>query len=389
MSQRKTRIVVDMQFGSTGKGLIAGYMAEEYPCDTVVSAWGPNAGHTYIDSQGRKFIHTMLPNGIVSPDLERILLGPGSVINADALAKELINAEATLGVKFLDRLFIHQNAAIVTDHHRANEEKFVRVGSTMKGTAEAAIEKLRRDPEGRATAGQNRQALGYGLADRVVSADVYDAEMDKGRMIQAEGAQGFSLGVNQRFYPFATSRECTTAQVISDCGIPMADNEIQPVGTIRTYPIRVANRFADECMMPADGSAFGVGALTPACGHRATHMIHTAMHPKGHTFAPRQIGTSGPCYSDQTEITFESIGQPVEMTTVTKLPRRIFTFSEMQFRAALRANGPRFIFLNFLNYIPVLEHHDWIGRVARIANEYGARLQFLGTGATHHDIEEI
>ena len=47
-------IVIDLQYGSTGKGLIVGFLAEEHKYDTVVTAWAPNAGHTYINRDGRK-----------------------------------------------------------------------------------------------------------------------------------------------------------------------------------------------------------------------------------------------------------------------------------------------------------------------------------------------
>ena len=85
-------MILDLQFGSTGKGLLAGYLAKMRSPDVVVTAWGPNAGHTYIDSDGRHFIHRMLANGIVSPNLKAVLIGPGSVIDLDALEQESIRA---------------------------------------------------------------------------------------------------------------------------------------------------------------------------------------------------------------------------------------------------------------------------------------------------------
>lgn len=386
MPKREARVIVDLQFGSTGKGLIAGYLAETSPCDTVVAAWRPNAGHTYINDNGQKFIHTMLPNGVVSPALERILIGPEAAINPDALAKELIEAEALLGVSLIDRLFIHANAAVVTDRHREDERKFVRIGSTMKGSAEAVIEKMRRDPDGRATVGQNRPALGFKVADRVVSADTYDRELDKGRIIQVEGAQGFSLGVNQRFYPHATSRECTAAQVLSDCAIPRSFMDVKVVGALRTYPIRVANRFADDCEAIVGGVK---------CGHRATHVNHSSMYGGpvsglyAHGFQPRQIGTSGPFYPDQEEITFESIGQKTELTTVTKLPRRLFTFSEIQIADAVRASSPDMLFLNFMNYLPEEEWPRFTLRVSNIShNAGGGNVRWIGTGPAVGDVRE-
>lgn len=381
MPKREARVIVDLQFGSTGKGLIAGYLAETSPCDTVVAAWRPNAGHTYINDDGQKFIHTMLPNGVVSPALERILIGPEAAINPDALAKELVEAEAKLGTNLIDRLFIHANAAVVQDRHREDEKRFVKVGSTMKGSAEAVIEKMRRDPDGRATVGQNRQALGYKVADRIVTADAYDRELDKGRVIQVEGAQGFSLGVNQRFYPYATSRECTATQVLSDCAIPRSFVDVKVIGALRTYPIRVANRFADDCVYGRDGAR---------CGARATHPIHDYAHQlAGHAFEPRQIGTSGPFYPDQEEITFESIGQKTELTTVTKLPRRLFTFSEIQLADAVRASSPDYLFLNFMNYLPEEQWLRFTTRVSEISHfAGGGNVRWIGTGPAVGDVRE-
>ena len=42
----KIKIVVDLQYGSTGKGLIVGKIAEDEAHDSVFTAWAPNAGHT-------------------------------------------------------------------------------------------------------------------------------------------------------------------------------------------------------------------------------------------------------------------------------------------------------------------------------------------------------
>ena len=46
-------IITDLQFGSTGKGAFAGKLAAHgIRPDTVLTAWGPNAGHTFIDANG-------------------------------------------------------------------------------------------------------------------------------------------------------------------------------------------------------------------------------------------------------------------------------------------------------------------------------------------------
>ena len=88
-SNKKAIIVVDAQFGSTGKGLIAGYLAERDQPDVVMTAWSANAGHTYINAEGRKFVHCMLANGIVSPALTHVLVGPGSQMDWDLFLTEV------------------------------------------------------------------------------------------------------------------------------------------------------------------------------------------------------------------------------------------------------------------------------------------------------------
>lgn len=306
-------IIVDLQYGSTGKGLLAGCLAEKHQYDTIVTAWAPNAGHTYINADGVKFINTAIPNGIVSMGLRRILLGPGSVINPSTLLDEIEKY-----APWLDEvdILIHESAAIVTQEHRDEEAGgMFKIGSTMKGVGAAMIEKIRRDPSSNIIA---RDALvSTPLEGLVVSAYEYNKALDKGERVLLEGAQGFSLSINQGFYPFTTSRDCTTHQLLSDCAIPRHMAQAAKVyGSARTYPIRVANRFKDDVM----------------------------------------VGTSGPCYDDQREIEWSYLGMDPELTTVTQLPRRIFTYSHDQMVDAVRMNGVDEVFLNFVNYIEREDH---------------------------------
>jgi len=340
-------IITDLQYGSTGKGLLAGYLAEKHAYDTIAIAWSPNAGHTYIDSNGKKFVNCALPNGIVSPNLRRILIGPGSVIDIDNLWNELNDY-----IEYLDgvQIFIHENAAVVSAGHRlAESESMFKIGSTMKGVGAAVIEKIKRDPDASIIA---RDVLvGTPLEALLASADDYNSALDSANKLLLEGAQGFSLSINQGFYPYTTSRDCTTHQLLSDCAIPRAfaqSRNTRVYGCARTYPIRVANRYKD-----------GV-----------------------------QVGTSGPCYDDQREIEWSQLGMEPELTTVTQLPRRIFTFSPQQIADAVRMNGVDEVFLNFVNYIErdedenALRLHDY----ERIISNTGAELTMLGWGASHNDV---
>lgn len=347
LTHRHINLILDLQFGSTGKGLIAGYLAERDNPDTIVTAWAANAGHTYIDGNGRKFVHTMLANGIVSKNLRRVLLGPGSVIDPDNLLKEIESCRDLLaGVEIL----CHANAAIITQRHRDEEAgPMTKIGSTKKGCGAAAIQRIRRDPADMNTASAMLPLHPVSAYVRVVSPDQYAKELDAGWIIQVEGAQGYSLSMYHGFYPYCTSRDVSTAQVLADCAIPVSwrFGAVNVIGTARTFPIRVANRFDEQ---------------------------------------GKQVGWSGPAYDDQQEIKFEDIGQEVELTTVTKLPRRIFTFSEKQIREAIRQNGVNEVFLNFANYCnDVAELIQIINKIERA----GGNVRYLGHGPTVNDVCEL
>lgn len=347
-------LIIDLQFGSTGKGLIAGYLAKKNCPDTLITAWAANAGHTFIDSNGAKYVHTMLANGVVSPDLQRVMIGPGSIIDPVNLRAE-IDAAARMIPGFLDvALLIHPNAAVITQRHRDEEAgPMTKIGSTKKGCGAAAIHRIRRDPDDANTAALNGKPHALleevGLGGNVLlSPGHWHDAMGRARRVQIEGAQGYSLSMYHGFYPYTTSRDVSTAQVLADCGIPFKQaKNLRVVGTARTYPIRVANRY-DE---------------------------------KGN-----QIGWSGPCYNDQIETTFEAIGQPTELTTVTKLPRRIFTFSMEQLSEAVRVCGVDSLFLNFANYMDADQLESLL---RRIHAAHPGLLQYVGTGPTVSDIMEV
>lgn len=354
MKPSQVTIICDLQFGSTGKGLIAGYLAKRNSPDVLVTSWMPNAGHTYIDSSGKKYVHTMLANGIVSKNLEYVLLGPGSVIDLPSLFREIKLAGLPDHVKIL----IHPAAPIVHDRHRQEEStgSMVAIGSTRKGSGAALMEKIRRDKNVNTIAQQTAELIAESAKENgcsnvtVTSHEKYERILDEAYKIQVEGAQGFSLGMNSGFWPYTTSRECTPAQIASDCLIPLSWIT-DVIGTVRTYPIRVANRFDDQGNM---------------------------------------VGWSGPCYPDQDEITWDEINQRPEFTTVTKLPRRIFTFSQMQISEALRRVEPTALFLNFVNYISPDDLRQLRKKIDDTAACHGCGgVRYLGYGPTDSDVVDL
>ena len=342
----KVDVIVDLQFGSTGKGLIAGVMAKKFRYDTVMNANMPNAGHTFIDRHKREWIHKVLPNGIVSPNLKRIMLGAGSIFDTKRLEIEIQNSYDILaGCEIL----IHPNAVVLNEHHKDMEQNTLQsISSTMQGSSTAMTDKIRRqEPYPTAWANGNYQQIEainkyFTQVDIVIcSHDNWNIAIAESEQILLEGAQGFSLGINERFYPFCTSRDCTPARFMADCGVPLTMLR-RVVGTARLHPIRVGNT---------------------------------------------KTGYSGDGYPDQRELTWEELGVKPETTTVTGRVRRVFTFSEYQIRDAIFRCQPDWVFLNFCNYDPnaadIIKSN--INALMQMFGK-GGNVQFTGWGPTEDDV---
>jgi adenylosuccinate synthase len=337
----KIDLIVDLQYGSTGKGLLAGYLAETSKHDGVITCNMPNAGHTYIDSKGNKMIHKVLPSGIVSPNLRSVFIGPGAVFDPKRLEIEVIEAKK---MGYLDEvpIFIHGNAMVLRDDHRhAEQMNMSKISSTMQGSAIASMEKMARNVEDICIAHSVYTPGGY-KGIYVVDNDTWIYHVSQINNMLAEGSQGFSLGINQRFYPYCTSRECTPHRMMSDMGLPCIKAEVW--GTLRTYPIRVGNT---------------------------------------------EDGHSGDHYSDQREITWGDLGQTPELTTVTQRVRRIFTFSKKQLSESLWHCRPDHLFLNFCNYMDPTSLGALTDNIDRIAAIYGTGIRLTGVGATFHDVRQF
>src|ERR1051326_8872316 len=100
-------IVVGTNWGDEGKGRMVDYLAQD--ADVVVRyQGGNNAGHTIVNDRGLFKLH-LVPSGIFNPRAVNIL-GPGMVINIEALDHELRELQAqgidTSTIKVSDRATI-------------------------------------------------------------------------------------------------------------------------------------------------------------------------------------------------------------------------------------------------------------------------------------------
>lgn len=328
---KKCHFIVDGAYGSTGKGALAAVIARagRHKIEVYATNAGPNSGHT-ARIGATTIVTTQMPVGAA---VARILPGPrfDAYLTAGAIIRPTMLQKEVEEFGVVPT--IHPCAAIIEDRHIEQEQSngSARVAGTAKGVGAALADKVNR--EGNLW---GRQESWYG----------YSGVMDlTDRCVLHESAQGFSLGVNDaRFAPNTTSRECTVQQAISDARIPLS--QVAKVAmTTRTFAIRVGN--TDK-------------------------------------------GYSGSHYEDQHETSWAELGQPEELTTVTKRVRRVFTWSWMQFIEAIRCNEPDLININFLDYLPKDDREIFVRHVkevyARTLCHKTAPVIFCGFGA---DIEQM
>jgi adenylosuccinate synthase len=322
----KADVVVDLQFGSTGKGLFCGYLADSRDYDTVISSNMPNAGHTYINADGQKWMFKVLPSSAVGQSVKTVLLGPGAIFSIRRLAEEMVHLRKD------QTLRIHPNSVILAEDHAVKERKRLNhISSTTQGSAAAMIEKIWRS--GKAPIA--KVALkGTRFENYVCSHDEWRLRLSLADDILVEGSQGYSLGINTQFYPYTTSRDCTPAAFLAASGVPLAMHR-ETYGVCRTLPIRVG-------------------------------------------------GPSGDYYPDQDEITWDDVGVPLERTTVTNKIRRVFTYSKTQIEEAIWNCNPDHIFVNFANYVDDAYMHQIVAHIDSMSN-----VKWIGIGPTYNDVGEV
>jgi adenylosuccinate synthase len=298
-------VLMDGQFGSTGKGLLAsliGFAAEGIVTKITTNA-GPNSGHTgNIPGTDKMVMTQQIPVATVVArecfgyDIPTYLNG-GAIIEEYKLRQEITGFD-------LAKVCIHPCAAVIQPHHVEQDQLTVRgIAGTGKGVGPALAAKVLRQ--------EGKQPKMNVVDDLLATYGVAEWDWTKD-VVFVETAQGFSLGVNEhRFYPNTTSRECSVQQAVADARIPV--QRVKGVAMcLRTFPIRVGST----------------------------------------------ENSSGGHYPDQRETSWDELGLPAELTSVTKRVRRVFTWSRIQFKEAVAANEPDILFLNFMNYLETQEEQD-------------------------------
>lgn len=346
----KASVMFDGQFGSTGKGLAGAWIGEHNVVDWCTTNASANAGHTSI-IDGKPVVLFHIPSSFLTArelGFCRIYINSGAIVDLDVLEREIIE----LGIN-QSQIFVDPNAAIIlpedTEAERARGSSATKIASTQKGVGASLARKIARS-------GPN---LGQFIKDtyrRVpfqVATVSLNHEMKQNKAaVLVEVPQGFSLSLGASgFYPYTTSRDCTLQQGMSDAGIHPALFH-KSMAVCRTYPIRVGNIRDEE--------------------------------------SGKQLGFSGGVYPDQTETSWDAIGQPEERTTVTKRVRRVFNWSNKQYEAMVRRSLPDVVFLNFANYCSRTKIDSIVSSMLQIERQCGIQpLHYYGYGAASADISEF
>ena len=314
-------VIVGGQYGSEGKGKVALAVARRTGATVAVRVGGSNAGHTAYDEDGVRHVFRHLPTAVLLSETICVL-GPGSLIDPEVLCCEV----ERLGLS-AERLIIDPLASVITKTCKQRECDSglgERIGSTLTGTGEALIDRLRRSP----TASLARSDPHLARFTSTPVRNFLRQRLLAGERVVIEGTQGFGLSnLQSPYYPFATSRDTTASAFVSEAAISPLDVD-EVVLVIRTFPIRVGGNS---------------GPL------------------------PREIGW---------DALARRASKPglLERTTVTNRPRRVAEFDPEIVRSAIAANAPTSVVLNHVDYLG----EQWEKSVERIELLIGRRVDWLG-----------
>ncbi len=277
--------VTGLQWGDEGKGKVVDILAEN--ADIVVRyGGGANAGHTVIIGQTKFALHLM-PSGAVR-EKTACVIANGVVVDPGTLIDEIMGL-AEKGIAINGRLFISENAHIVLDYHKQEDQlRESALGKNKIGTTARGIGPCYADKIGRSYALRMADLRNLaGLKDKLVKivdyknklfgalygAAAIDVEtifekckrysstlepficnttqylheaIDAGKNILFEGAQGALLDLDHGTFPFVTSSNASSLGLGPGCGVPTKCVD-RFIGVVKAYTTRVgAGPFPSE-----------------------------------------------------------------------------------------------------------------------------------------------
>ncbi len=272
--------VIGLQWGDEAKGKLVDLLAPDHDC-VVRYQGGANAGHTVVcGDQVYKLHH--VPSGILHPGVQNYIT-PGVVIEPTTMLKELEGLEAR-GIDPRRNLMISERAHLVMPWHLLEDQVMNRlvvqgenIGTTLRGIGPCYRDKVGRNfafrmidllqpdlAERIATIAEAKKSLLVGmgandLAEQLDASaintnaqrwseqlgpligdttnDLLD-ELDAGKRLLMEGAQGSLLDIDHGTYPFVTSSNSSGVGICGGSGVPSRWIR-RVIGVAKAYSTRV------------------------------------------------------------------------------------------------------------------------------------------------------
>ncbi len=229
-------VVIGLQWGDEGKGKIIDLLAKNYDIIARFQG-GPNAGHTiYYD--GKKIIFHHIPSGILHPHT-KCVIGNGVVVDPYTLVEEIKELEK-MGIKVEGRLFISTKSHVILERHKEEDKREgERIGTTKKGVGPCYADKFKRVGIRMQDFIKEKGEINKFLKKFVIdTVDFINDELDKGKKVLAEGAQGTLLDIDHGTYPFVTSSNTIAGGVC--CGLGISPHRVgEIIGVMKAYLSRV------------------------------------------------------------------------------------------------------------------------------------------------------
>lgn len=433
--------VIDGETGSCGKAKVIGEIATDKSLNLGASVTNcmPNAGHTFVDEKGIPTIFRNIPVSIVNPDTE-LFIGPGSAIDMEIFIEEYKKVNKYLNNR---KIYVHEMVPLIEKRHKQYEIKNIKSGSTFEGCGAVTSEKVMRDKNLKffKTFKNTIVCSNYEWLERL-----YNHLDNPNEYVMMEGSQGCDLSLNHSGnYPYVTSRNVSTTQLLADCGIS-AERLLQTIMVIRPFPIRISNmtksgeiiytgnygnsdeltwtqiNLASECgSYPYNGD---IDSYSKSLDKKILAQIINDCHEKylkqvlGENYKSLNLESMTLLKALELErLMYKSKGiseykskfielnlfnkefetntmlDQSEQTTVTQMERRIFDLDINKIKINCKINNPSSIYLNFFQHLNL----DFKGKIGNfddyyfnkylreyfnwIESETGVEISALGTGA--------
>jgi len=267
-------VIVGTQWGDEGKGKIVDLLTQ-YADMVVRFQGGNNAGHTIV-LKGEKFVFHLIPSGILYEN-KKCIIGNGVVLDPAVLIEEIAEIRKRGYFKDDSQLMISEEAHLILPYHRKIDvarERIFKIGTTGRGIGPAYEDKVARygirvvdlldEKVFREKLEQNliqkniylvqilkeksfefseifKEYLDYKKQIEKYVKDtsfVLFEEIQRGKHILFEGAQGALLDLDHGTYPYVTASNTVAGNACAGSGIgpTMIDSVI---GVAKAYTTRV------------------------------------------------------------------------------------------------------------------------------------------------------